>query len=247
MRPSGRGRRPPAAGHSAHGLRWLMGFGTLGLFAVSVIDSSIIPLPVPGSTDLLLILLVAHRGRSRVCGRCGHRGVHSGRVFDLGYGGERWRSGAPSLSAQAICAAPVQVGREEWHGCRHRFGVASPAFSADALVACCGRFRGFAEEIPDFFQSGENLSLFAGSVACRYLRPGVGSCLSPLPVRLEHHPHVDLFGVGGGWYLVRPVEVPPPGRAGASRPQTAALERQVRTNSEHPISTSPSEAGKPPR
>ena len=45
-----------------HGLRWLMGFGTMGLFVVSVIDSSIIPLPVPGSTDLLLILLVAHRG-----------------------------------------------------------------------------------------------------------------------------------------------------------------------------------------
>jgi len=44
-----------------HGLHWLMGFGTLGLFVVSVIDSSIIPLPVPGSTDLLLILLVAHR------------------------------------------------------------------------------------------------------------------------------------------------------------------------------------------
>src|ERR1700679_3901259 len=43
-----------------HGLHWLMGFGTLGLFVVSVIDSSIIPLPVPGSTDLLLILLVAH-------------------------------------------------------------------------------------------------------------------------------------------------------------------------------------------
>src|SRR6202451_1157030 len=50
------------AAHSAHGLHWLMSFGTLGLFAVSVIDSSIIPLPVPGSTDLLLILLVAHRG-----------------------------------------------------------------------------------------------------------------------------------------------------------------------------------------
>jgi membrane protein YqaA with SNARE-associated domain len=37
-----------------------MGFGAMGLFAVSVIDSSIIPLPLPGSTDLLLILLVAH-------------------------------------------------------------------------------------------------------------------------------------------------------------------------------------------
>jgi membrane protein YqaA with SNARE-associated domain len=38
-----------------------MGFGTMGLFLVSTIDSSIIPLPLPGSTDLLLILLVAHR------------------------------------------------------------------------------------------------------------------------------------------------------------------------------------------
>jgi membrane protein YqaA with SNARE-associated domain len=51
-----------AATHRAHGLHWLMSFGFFGLFAVSVIDSSIIPLPVPGSTDLLLILLVAHRG-----------------------------------------------------------------------------------------------------------------------------------------------------------------------------------------
>jgi membrane protein YqaA with SNARE-associated domain len=56
-----RGVRPARAVHQAHGLRWLMGFGTMGLFVVSVIDSSIIPLPVPGSTDLLLILLVVHR------------------------------------------------------------------------------------------------------------------------------------------------------------------------------------------
>jgi membrane protein YqaA with SNARE-associated domain len=55
-------RQAAGSVHPAHGLRWLMGFGTVGLFAVSVIDSSIIPLPVPGSTDLLLILLVAHRG-----------------------------------------------------------------------------------------------------------------------------------------------------------------------------------------
>src|ERR1700722_2910714 len=47
--------------HKAHGLHWLMGFGTMGLFFVSLIDSSIIPLPVPGSTDLLLILLGVHR------------------------------------------------------------------------------------------------------------------------------------------------------------------------------------------
>src|ERR1700742_4279559 len=57
----GAARHAVKAGQSTHGLRWLMGFGTMGLFVVSFIDSSIIPLPLPGSTDLLLILLIAHR------------------------------------------------------------------------------------------------------------------------------------------------------------------------------------------
>lgn len=38
----------------------LTGFGGLGLFAVAAIDSSLIPLPLPGSTDLLLLLLIVH-------------------------------------------------------------------------------------------------------------------------------------------------------------------------------------------
>jgi membrane protein YqaA with SNARE-associated domain len=41
---------------------WLTQFGAAGLFSVSVIDSSVIPLPLPGSTDLLLLWLVAHSG-----------------------------------------------------------------------------------------------------------------------------------------------------------------------------------------
>jgi membrane protein YqaA with SNARE-associated domain len=41
---------------------WLIHLGSLGLFAVAILDSSPIPLPLPGSTDLLLLLLVAHRG-----------------------------------------------------------------------------------------------------------------------------------------------------------------------------------------
>jgi membrane protein YqaA with SNARE-associated domain len=39
---------------------WLIHLGTLGLFSVAVIDSSIIPLPLPGSTDLLLLWLISH-------------------------------------------------------------------------------------------------------------------------------------------------------------------------------------------
>lgn len=42
--------------------RWLLHLGAVGVFAVSLIDASIIPLAVPGSTDLLLLLLTANQG-----------------------------------------------------------------------------------------------------------------------------------------------------------------------------------------
>jgi membrane protein YqaA with SNARE-associated domain len=42
--------------------RWITQLGLFGLFFVAVIDSSVIPLPIPGSTDLLLLWLVAHSG-----------------------------------------------------------------------------------------------------------------------------------------------------------------------------------------
>jgi len=45
---------------------WLVHLGTFGLFVVAVIDSSVIPLPIPGSTDLLLLWLVAHSGDPRL-------------------------------------------------------------------------------------------------------------------------------------------------------------------------------------
>jgi membrane protein YqaA with SNARE-associated domain len=51
------------ARHSKSGLpHWLIHLGALGVFGVAIIDASPIPLPLPGSTDLLLLLLVAHRG-----------------------------------------------------------------------------------------------------------------------------------------------------------------------------------------
>ncbi|MGO8773218.1 MAG: VTT domain-containing protein [Terracidiphilus sp.] len=48
--------------HSPLVPHWLTHLGVLGLFSVSVVDSSVIPLPLPGSTDLLLLWLVAHSG-----------------------------------------------------------------------------------------------------------------------------------------------------------------------------------------
>jgi len=41
---------------------WLTHLGVLGVFSVAVIDSSVIPITIPGSPDLLLLWLVAHGG-----------------------------------------------------------------------------------------------------------------------------------------------------------------------------------------
>lgn len=41
---------------------WLIHFGLLGVFVVSTIDASVIPLPLPGSTDLLILALAANGG-----------------------------------------------------------------------------------------------------------------------------------------------------------------------------------------
>jgi len=49
---------------------WLTHLGALGLFSVAVIDSSVIPLPLPGSTDLLLLWLVAHSGNPWLLALC---------------------------------------------------------------------------------------------------------------------------------------------------------------------------------
>jgi membrane protein YqaA with SNARE-associated domain len=53
-----------AAARTHHSLipHWLTHLGGLGLFSLAVLDSSVIPVPLPGSTDLLLLWLVSHHG-----------------------------------------------------------------------------------------------------------------------------------------------------------------------------------------
>jgi len=43
-------------------MRWIIHLGIPGLFLVSFMDGFVIPLPIPGSTDLLLLLLVVRHG-----------------------------------------------------------------------------------------------------------------------------------------------------------------------------------------
>jgi membrane protein YqaA with SNARE-associated domain len=60
----GQGPVPSVKPHAHHprALHWIVRLGPLGLFAVAVVDFSIVPLPLSGSTDLLLLWLVARDG-----------------------------------------------------------------------------------------------------------------------------------------------------------------------------------------
>jgi len=47
--------------HSNKLLHLLLHFGVFGLFFISVVDSSFVPLPIPGVTDIMLVLLAAQK------------------------------------------------------------------------------------------------------------------------------------------------------------------------------------------
>ncbi len=52
----------PRAAHRGHRsplLHLLFSFGLFGVFLVSIVDSSFVPLPVPGVTDIMIVLLAA--------------------------------------------------------------------------------------------------------------------------------------------------------------------------------------------
>ncbi|MEO6983037.1 MAG: VTT domain-containing protein [Edaphobacter sp.] len=49
----------PQRQHHRAFLHLLFSFGLFGLFAVSIVDSSFVPLPIPGVTDMMIVLLAA--------------------------------------------------------------------------------------------------------------------------------------------------------------------------------------------
>ncbi len=57
----GGGSGTPGTKHAGHMPPWLLQLGLPGLFLISLLDAAIIPLPLPGSTDVLLLLLAAQR------------------------------------------------------------------------------------------------------------------------------------------------------------------------------------------
>ncbi len=77
---------PASSSHATLAPHWLTHLGALGLFFVAAVDSSVIPLPIPGSTDLLLLWLVAHSGDPWLLAPCAIAGSILGGYTTWGIG-----------------------------------------------------------------------------------------------------------------------------------------------------------------
>lgn len=101
-------KSPPSASlvsrrlRRARALHWLAHWGVLGIFAVGVLDFSVIPLPLPNSTDLFLLWLTARGGNPWVLAAGAlagslvggyttwHIGAQGGRAALRRYASARW-------------------------------------------------------------------------------------------------------------------------------------------------------------
>ncbi len=103
------------AKHSHSALpHWLVHLGGLGVFGVAIVDASPIPLPLPGSTDFLLLLLVAHRGNPWELASCAVIGSLVGGYLT-------WQTGSRGGVAMLARAIPARflkriTGWVERHG-----------------------------------------------------------------------------------------------------------------------------------
>src|SRR5271169_1948555 len=102
--------------------RWLTHLGGLGLFFVAIVDSSPIPLPIPGSTDLLLLLLVSHRGNPFLLAACAIAGSAIGGYIT-------WSTGKKGGEALIQRSVPARLRKpvERWTNEHSILSVMLPA------------------------------------------------------------------------------------------------------------------------
>src|SRR5271168_4462242 len=101
---------------------WLTQLGGLGLFAVAIFDSSPIPLPLPGSTDLLLLLLVSHHGNPFLLAGCAIAGSAIGGYIT-------WSTGKKGGEALVERSVPARFRKliEQWTNQHSLLSVMLPA------------------------------------------------------------------------------------------------------------------------
>jgi membrane protein YqaA with SNARE-associated domain len=95
-------------GKKGAAFHWLVSLGAPGVFGVSLVDATIIPLAIPGSTDLLLLWIISHGGNPYLL-------VGSAVVGTLIGGWTTWRLGKKGGDAAIDRYVPPRL-RDRVHG-----------------------------------------------------------------------------------------------------------------------------------
>ena len=201
--------RRAARGHSSQILRWIVGFGGVGLFVVSVVDASIIPLPIPGSTDLLLLVLVARRANALLMAIAATTGSIVGGYLT-------WKTGAAGGEAAVHRYVPKWIVARlsswveaPWLPCRCGSGAAPSAGAASPILALRRRVGSAAAQIPALFYRGQERSLRSDCMAGNDLWAQDRARLGALSYKLGRYHHLGLCRAVGGWDLIRNLEMAP--------------------------------------
>jgi len=165
-----------SAAHARHALlpHWLTHLGALGLFSVAVVDSSVVPLPLPGSTDLLLLWLVANHGNPYLLASSAVAGSILG-GYTTWYAGRKGGEAALHHSVPARLLAYHQMGRASSCARRLSSGRSASAHSTLAFCARIWRAWSIAAALSHCVWCGAYPAILTGCMARRYLRKAFGA------------------------------------------------------------------------
>lgn len=183
---------------------WLTHLGSLGLFAVAVVDSSVIPLPLPGSTDLLLLWLVSHHGDPWLLAASAIAGSILG-----GY--TCWSTGRKGGEAALCAGAALEAGVPLDGGARHTFCLSAFAASAalSPVTVSAGRrgAGGFQEPISGSVQRSAQRTLRIDCVAWGRVRTPGGSPVVRHAREMVGTAALVIWGDGGDRHRLGNLEV----------------------------------------
>ena len=112
----------PGRRHSSALVHLIFSFGLLGLFLVAIVDSSFVPLPIPGLTDIMIIIMAAQHHNWLVLILVAAAGSLVGGYFSYQVGA----SGGMAFMQKRISARSFKLIRE-WMEHHNILSVALPA------------------------------------------------------------------------------------------------------------------------
>ena len=166
--------------HSSKFFHLLVSFGIFGVFLVSIVDSSFVPLPVPGITDIMLVVFAAQKSNWISADSARHRRLRARRIPQLSGRPRRRHAVSRKARPPAHLQARLRLDGEARHPLRRSACNPSAAHAALALRSRRGRAQDVEEEVPHHLHDQPRRTPRIRSLARHLLRQARPPSLEPL-------------------------------------------------------------------